>query len=187
MPDTDPVVSFCSWCLQCCCWVLFAQQTQPRSAQSAGIDTALWQALQLCTEMKDKRGFPGRVKAILSPLGTHWLYDNNFFTKSVNASQHKKALNCVQRFQMTETLPHSYWAPENSSALSMACYKAITSSHLRKKNSLFDINFFQSGKKPVKLLNWLMKTLPPSWAKPGRGSQENKIPPVNLGRWSLNI
>lgn len=53
----------------------------------------------------------------------------------------------MQRFQMTETLPHSYWAPENSSALSMACYKAITSSHLRKKNSLFDINFFSKWEK----------------------------------------
>lgn len=52
----------------------------------------------------------------------------------------------MQRFQMTETLPHFYWDPENSSALSMACYKAITSSHLRKKNSLFDINFFKVKK-----------------------------------------
>lgn len=75
--------------------LLFAQQTQPWSAPSAGIDTALWQALQLCTVMKVKRGFPGREKAILSPSGTHWLYDNNFFTKSVNTWQHKKALSCV--------------------------------------------------------------------------------------------
>lgn len=75
--------------------LLFAQQTQPWCAQSAGIDSALWQALQLCTVMKAKRGFPGREKAILSTLGTHWLYDNNFFTKSINAWQHKKALNCV--------------------------------------------------------------------------------------------
>lgn len=75
--------------------LLFAQQTQPWSAQRAGINTALWQALQLCTVMKAKRGFPGREKAILSPLGTHWLYDNNFFTKSVNAWKHKKALNHV--------------------------------------------------------------------------------------------
>lgn len=107
--------------------LLFAQQTQPWSAQCAGIDTALWQALQLCTVMKAKRGFPGTWKAILSPLGAQGLYDNNFFTKSVNARKHKKALNCVWRFQMAENLPHSYSAPENSSALSMICHKAITS------------------------------------------------------------